>query len=157
MLYVNEVVGTTAILSIETVCQAQEFQVPEKSYNIRPLSYIRDFFPYIRPWSYKRVVLCSGKAGNDVHEKIKSGIYSVVAGHLVECLTLFEEIDICVMCLSGEPDRATFNLLEGSSSLNQVRKYSKILQNWQMSLLWHELAVGTASDRCCYLVCVMST
>ncbi len=41
----------TAILSI----RAHEFKVPEKSYNIR------DFVPCIRPWSYKRVVLCSGK------------------------------------------------------------------------------------------------
>ncbi len=53
----------TAILSIKTVCWTHEFQVPEKSYNIRPWSYIRDFLPYKRPWSYKRVVLCSGKTG----------------------------------------------------------------------------------------------
>ncbi len=53
----------TAILSVKTVCWAHEFQVPEKSYKIRPWSYIRDFFPCIRPWSYKRVVLCSGKNG----------------------------------------------------------------------------------------------
>ncbi len=33
----------TAILSIKTVFWAHEFQVPEKSYNIRPWSYIRDF------------------------------------------------------------------------------------------------------------------
>ncbi len=53
----------TAILSIKTVCWALELQVPEKSYNIRPWSYIRIFFLYIRPWSYKWVVLCSGKTG----------------------------------------------------------------------------------------------
>ncbi len=45
----------TAILSIKTVCWAHEFKVPEKSYNIS-----------IRPWSYKRVVLCSGKTGTTV-------------------------------------------------------------------------------------------
>ncbi len=53
----------TAILSIKTVCWAHEFQVPEESCNIRPWSYIWHFSPYTRPWSYKRVVLCSGKTG----------------------------------------------------------------------------------------------
>ncbi len=62
MLYINEVVGTYSYF-VKTVCWANEFQVVEKSYNIRPWSYIRDFFPCIRPWSYKRVVLCSGKTG----------------------------------------------------------------------------------------------
>ncbi len=42
----------TAILSIKTVCWARDIQVPEKSYNIRPWSYIRDFFPV-----YKTMVL----------------------------------------------------------------------------------------------------
>ncbi len=47
---------------VKTICWAHEFQVPEKSYNIRPWSYIRDFLPV-----HKTMVLqtgglmCSGK------------------------------------------------------------------------------------------------
>ncbi len=61
----------TAILSIKTVCWAHKFQVPEKSYNIRPWSYIRDFFSCIRPWSSQWVVLCSGKTGTIIIIHIK--------------------------------------------------------------------------------------
>ncbi len=53
VLYINDVVGTYSYLSIKTVCWAHELQVPEKTYNIRP-------------WSYQRVVLCSGKTGSNL-------------------------------------------------------------------------------------------
>ncbi len=43
-LYQLKLLVHTAILSIKTVCWAHEFQVPEKSYNIRPWSYMYGIF-----------------------------------------------------------------------------------------------------------------
>ncbi len=94
----------TAILSIKTVCSAREFQVPEKSYNIhdiRPWTYIRDFFPCIRPWSYTQVILCSGNTGINLMPVLnsftftpvhcfQSALYNTsIAVNITACLVLY--------------------------------------------------------------------
>ncbi len=63
MLYINEVVGTYSYFVNLNSMLGTRIPSSRKIVQYKTMVLYAGFFPCIRPWSYKRVVLCSGKTG----------------------------------------------------------------------------------------------